>query len=221
MRFRIRFQKTNAMRFTGHLDLHKAWERTLRRAALPLAYSQGFHPQPKINLACALPLGFTSDDEMVDIRLEREVEPEEIQSRLQPSLPPGIRITAIEAIDLHEPALQTQVQSAEYCITMLVQVNGLKQKVDEILASKSLLRNRRGKEYDLRPLIEEIQILPDEEDGKARLAVRLAAREGATGRPEELISALGYDPFGARYHRTRLVVRDKLTDVFDAGKMAG
>jgi radical SAM-linked protein len=44
------------MRYTGHLDLHRAWERTFRRARLPLAYSQGFHPQPRLNLACALPL---------------------------------------------------------------------------------------------------------------------------------------------------------------------
>ncbi len=59
-RLRLTFAKTAAMRYTGHLDLHTTWERTLRRARLPLAYSQGFHPQPKIQLASALPLGFTS-----------------------------------------------------------------------------------------------------------------------------------------------------------------
>jgi radical SAM-linked protein len=70
MRIQITFSKTGAMRFTGHLDLHRAWERTFRRAALPLAYSQGYNPRPKMNLASALPLGFTSECEVIDVRLE-------------------------------------------------------------------------------------------------------------------------------------------------------
>jgi radical SAM-linked protein len=71
MRLRITFAKTEAMRFTSHLDLHKTWERTFRRARLPLAYSQGFNPHPHINLASALPLGFTGDQEVIDVWLER------------------------------------------------------------------------------------------------------------------------------------------------------
>ena len=58
MRVRLTFTKQGALRYTGHLDLHKILERSIRRAKLPLAYSQGYHPQPKINLAAALPLGF-------------------------------------------------------------------------------------------------------------------------------------------------------------------
>ncbi len=70
-RVRILFAKTDAMRFIGNLDLHKAWERSCRRAGLPLAYSQGYNPQPKLNLASALPLGFTSQAELIDIWLEQ------------------------------------------------------------------------------------------------------------------------------------------------------
>ena len=61
------------MRFTGHLDLHRAWERTFRRAGLPLAYSQGFNPHPRLNLASALPLGFTSEGEVIDVWLEQDL----------------------------------------------------------------------------------------------------------------------------------------------------
>lgn len=78
MRLRLTFAKTDAMRFTGNLDLHRTWERTIRRAGLPLAYSQGFHPQPRLNLASALPLGFTSQFEMVDVWLENEMPLEQI-----------------------------------------------------------------------------------------------------------------------------------------------
>ena len=69
MRVRITFSKQGALRFIGHLDLHRLWERAMRRANLPLTYSQGFHPQPKISLAAALPLGFSSRGEVLDARL--------------------------------------------------------------------------------------------------------------------------------------------------------
>ncbi|HLE27799.1 MAG TPA: TIGR03936 family radical SAM-associated protein, partial [Anaerolineales bacterium] len=69
-RLRLTFAKTAAMKFSGHLDLHKTWERTLRRARLPLAYSQGFNPQPRLQLASALPLGFTSECEVLDAWME-------------------------------------------------------------------------------------------------------------------------------------------------------
>ena len=58
MRLRLTFSKTGSLRYTGHLDLHTIWERTIRRAGLPLAYTQGFHPGPKIQIASALAAGF-------------------------------------------------------------------------------------------------------------------------------------------------------------------
>ena len=68
-RIRISFSKTEAMRFTGHLDLILTWERTFRRADLPLSYSEGFNPRPVINLAAPLPLGFISTAEIGDFWL--------------------------------------------------------------------------------------------------------------------------------------------------------
>jgi hypothetical protein len=70
MRIRLIFSKTGSLRYTGHLDLHTIWERTIRRAGLPLMYTQGFHPGPKIQLASALPLGFIGRCEIVDIWLD-------------------------------------------------------------------------------------------------------------------------------------------------------
>ncbi len=64
IRYRLRFHKTEAMRFTGHLDLHRALERTIRRSGLPLAYTRGFSPHPRLQLAAALPLGFVSRAEV-------------------------------------------------------------------------------------------------------------------------------------------------------------
>ena len=80
MRIRITFAKQGPLRYTGHLDLHKLWERAARRAELPLAYSQGFHPQPKMNIAAALPLGFSSRCEVMDMKLEHEIQLERLRT---------------------------------------------------------------------------------------------------------------------------------------------
>src|SRR5512140_3138353 len=109
MRIRITFTKQGALRYTGHLDLHKLWERTARRADLPLAYSQGFHPQPKMNIAAALPLGFSSRCEVMDLRLKDEISLEGLPEKLQATLPTGIRVLNVESVDERLPALQTLV----------------------------------------------------------------------------------------------------------------
>jgi len=204
IRIRIAFSKTEAMRYTGHLDLHRAWERTFRRAGLPLAYSQGFHPQPKLNLACALPLGFTSECELLDAWLDAPLPDSTIQDALAGALPPGIRIHSLEEIDPKAPALQTQVQSVVYWVTLLDPLPDLEARLARIFSAAALPRQRRGKSYDLRPLIEAIQRLPDATDGLPRLEMRLAARESATGRPEEVLAEFGVGIEAARVHRVKL-----------------
>ncbi len=196
------------MRYTGHLDLHRTWERVFRRADLPLAYSQGYHPQPRINLACALPLGFTSESEVVDVWIENDLPLVEVHQALIPALPPGIAILDIAEADPHEPALPTQVVASEYIVTLLDATYELNQRVAELLSAQELPRERRSKPYDLRPLIETIERLPDDPQGRARLKMRLSARSSATGRPEEVLAALDIPPESTRIHRTRLFFTD-------------
>src|SRR5512135_3154450 len=117
MRIRITFVKQGALRYTGHLDLHKLWERAARRAELPLAYSQGFHPQPKMNMAAALPLGFSSRCELVDMKLEHNISLDDLPARLNATLPAGLQVVRVEQVDETAPALQTQIDSAEYEVT--------------------------------------------------------------------------------------------------------
>ena len=208
MRIRITFSKQGALRYTGHLDLHKLWERAARRAELPLAYSQGFHPQPKMNLASALPLGFSSRCEVLDMRLERDIPLDGLSDRLNNTLPSGIHVLDVEQVEERAPALQTQVVAAEYEVRMIeADPSGsassgfgadLEQRIESLMAAESMIRTRRGKEYDLRPLIEELGIMND------KIAMKLSAREGATGRPEEVLDALGISFDQTRIERTRL-----------------
>ena len=214
MRVRVTFAKQGALRYTGQLDLHKLWERAARRAELPLAYSQGFHPQPKINIAAALPLGFSSRCEVMDMKLEKEIPLEGLKEKLQETLPTGIQVLNVESADDRAPALQTQVVAAEYYVILTepVDESELERRVDSVLESVSIIRERRGKKYDLRPLVEDLKIL--ESDGLRsvqaqthvlQIFMRLAAREGATGRPEEVLDVLGIPFEGTRIERTRLI----------------
>ena len=206
MRIRITFSKQGALRYTGHLDLHTLLERAARRASLPLAYSQGFHPSPKIQLASALPLGFSSRAELLDIWLTSDCELSQVQNDLQSTLPRDIQILGIQQVDDRAPALQTQLVAAEYEATIPEEfASNLTSRLSALSEAESLPRERRGKTYDLRPLIEAIEAAPADGSGKMRMRMRLTAREGATGRPEEVLSALEIPPESVRVERTRLI----------------
>ena len=200
MRVRLTFTKQGALRYTGHLDLHKILERSIRRAKLPLVYSQGYHPQPKLNLAAALPLGFSSRAEVMDIWLNEEVQ--DVPTALQEHVPPGLTILEATPVDERAPSLQSQVVAAEYQveITEAGYASGLTEKIASVMESESIPRVRRKKEYDLRPLIEELT-----QTRKNQLFMRLTAREGATGRPEEVLDAMGISLEDTRIERTRLL----------------
>lgn len=202
MRIRITFLKQGALRYTGHLDLHKLWERAARRAELPLAYSQGFHPQPKMNMAAALPLGFSSRCEVMDMKLEHDISLDNLATRLNDTLPAGLQVVEVQQVDERAPALQTQVAAAEYEVTLTESVDGseLQRKIDSVIESESIPRERRGKTYDLRPLVETLSLLHNH-----KIFMRLAAREGATGRPEEVLDVLGIAFEETRIERTRLL----------------
>lgn len=228
MRIRVTFSKTGSLRYIGHLDLQQVWERTARRAGLPLAYTQGFHPGPRIQIAAALPLGFSGRAEVVDLWLQDNVgadlrvRPGDEAQRddtqrddtqvvpykdlLQSTAPPGLDILSVEEVDEHSPALQTQVAAAEYEVTLLVAGEGsdTEAQVDKVLGAESLPRERRGKAYDLRPLILALEC------SDLLLRMTLSAREGATGRPEEVLAEIGIPVEAARVERTRLIFKNEI-----------
>lgn len=207
VRVRLKFSKSGSLRFVGNLDLQTIWERAARRADLPLSYSRGFHPQPKIQIAAPLPLGCSSRCEVVDIRLDQPVELASLRQRLEAAMPNGIGILDAGLIELNAPALQATLLAAEYEIVLLPGMDSglLTQRVDQMREASALPRARRGKSYDLRPLIESLELEVDKSDGTARLRMRLSAREGATGRPDEVLDALAVPVEDARIERTNLI----------------
>lgn len=189
-RYRISYSKNELMRYTSNLDVQKSWERSFRRAKLPIAYSQGFHPQPKIQLACPLPLGFLSENEILDFVTNDEIEILEIQNKLAGKTPPGIEIDEIMLVDLNQPSLQVQTQASRYRFEFLEPIDTelLKQNCENLMNQENILRERRGKSYNLRPLILDLYI--DQRNSDTVLRTTLSAKEKATGRPEEILLEL-------------------------------
>jgi len=201
-RYRVYFSKTEEMRFTGHLDLILTWERTFRRAGLPLAYSEGFSPRPVLNMAAPLPLGFTSIGEIGDFWLSDIVTIDKFRSDLEKSLPPGLLLREIREIeDIFGPKLPSLVLAASYSIILNETYADLAADINGLIISQNLIRERKGKSYDLRPLIKSIELDPSNPN---TVQMTLSNLPGATGRPDEVLAALGIPILGTRISRKEI-----------------
>lgn len=203
-RLRITFGKHGSQKYIGHLDLAKTWERILRRAEISLSYSQGFNARPKIQMATALSLGVTSDCEILDIWLDRPVPLEGLAVHLMSVSPPGLPIFNIQEVPVKAPALQTLIESSIYLIEPkeAIDPDDLRQRVSHLLAQPELQRTRNDKPYDLRPLVLALDI-----NEAGQLRAELALTNQGTGRPDELIDALGLVPATMSIHRIAFKLR--------------
>jgi radical SAM-linked protein len=197
MRIRIFYQKTLPLRFTSALDLQRIWERSLRRADLRIMYSQGFHPQPKIQLGIPLPLGFISDDECVDIWLENEVICDHLIKILEPNVPDGILINDIIQIEDHASPVVTTITVSEYLVkfwSIDTTDKILQVLIDDLLQQTSILRvKRKGKQYDLRPLILELRVSDKtERDSGYHISMKIVSKPNQTGRADEVLLSMGF-----------------------------
>lgn len=196
------------MRFTGHLDLILTWERTFRRASLPLSYSEGFNPRPVINLASPLPLGFISSAEIGDFWLSEAISQEEVGRSLEHSLPPGLIIHNVEDIpQIHGHKLPGLVERSEYNVSLSNDYSDLTQKIETLLRSEKVIRTRKRKEYDLRPLIHNIMIEKGQEDFPSLLTISLYSLPSGTGRPDEVLLALDIPQHEALICRTAIILK--------------
>lgn len=196
-RLRLKFSKTGALRFLSHLELINAIVRGIRRAGLPLRYSQGFHPLPKVSFSAPLPVGLESLEEYMDMELDRSgarVEPAEALKRLNAAMPKGISFLECGVIPL-----KLRIPSAmmtEYMIPLMNGPAGLNIEPEKIegfvrdcLAKDSIVirieKDGMVKEVDIRPQIAELSLA-----GDATLRMVLRSSPGASVRPHDVLSAL-------------------------------
>lgn len=225
-RLRLTFRKGGVVRYIGHLDLARALERAINRARVPVAYTQGFNRRPRISLAAALPLGYTSDAEMVDVWLLEALAPEEMLARLEPKLPAGITVIHVEEVILNSPSLQQLLSESTYEVEFLDPVDGeqLRREVERVVAAATLPRERKKDKqrptvYDLRPLILDLQ-LDDAAAGAPRLRMCLRQTASQFGRPDEVLRELGHDPLDTRINRVAIGLGGDVTTVADEAAAA-
>ena len=212
-RLRISFGKGNSIKYISHLDLHATWERAFRRAGIPLAYSQGFNPQAKLQLAAALPVGYTGRAELMDIFLDTPLTADMLEERLKPNLPAGLTVASIEEVDLKAPSLQASLAQAEYVVTMEqpgAAAEEIQQRVAQFLEASTWeqQRQRKGRmeTIDLRPLV--LCLTIDEPAQSAEsliLRMRVVAGQAANVRPDTVLEALGLPTTAHQTDRTELV----------------
>jgi radical SAM-linked protein len=191
-RLRVTFNKGEEVKYISHLDLMRLWERALRRAGVPLLHSQGYNPRPKISLAAPLAVGITGQREMMDVVLQRRLATEDVARAVNAQLPTGVALVEVQEVYAALPPLQAQMQGAEYVATLAVSEDRhqLEERITSLLGCDQLLRSRRGREYDLRPLVEKVW-LEEQAAGQYVLGMHLRAGEKGTGRPDEVLAALG------------------------------
>lgn len=204
IRIRITFQKTDSMRYIGHLDLYHTWIRTFRRAHLQVVHSQGFHPQPKIHLASALSLGYTGSREYLECWFDHDQPVDEIRARLEPAMHPYLKLVDVEEVDLKAEPMQVRICGAEYLVQLPERyLPDLQQKIDNLLAQPEIIVERRGKQINIRPWIFEARLDPQ----KSELTLNLSAGEGTTGRVDEVLEQLLIDPLDCLVDRTRIELK--------------
>ena len=204
MRIRMTYAKLGNLRFIGHLDLQRLFERALRRTNLPLRYTQGFSPHLRINLASALPLGFIGEAEQMDFWLDQEVPLDEVNKRLSKALPAELILKNLQMIDNQQPSLQASLLSSHFEIALPADVDtqALQLKIAALLDQDSLPVQRRKKTVDLKTLILDWQLV--NQAPKPLLKVTMKSTPLENGRPDELLELLGIDPADCVVTRTKM-----------------
>ena len=208
-RLRISFAKGEPIKYISHLDLTRTWERVFRRAGLPVAYSQGFNPRPRFQIAAALPVGVTGTAELLDVWLSEPMAPEEVCARLQPALPAGLEVSTVEEVELRAPSLQAQMRAADYraVVHSPEPVEALRGRVQTLLDAPTLPRQRHHKgkwqTYDLRPLVHTVTVTAGR-TGESFIEMRLQANPQGAGRADEVLDVLGLSMIPHSVERTTL-----------------
>ena len=193
-RFRIRYAKRGRLRFASHRDFQRAFERALRRAGVPMAYSAGFSPHPKISYANAAPTGTASEAEYLEIGVARECAADQLLAAIDAALPPGLDI--VDVVEVRTADFAARLQASRWRIVL----PGLKPAevagpVAELLSRPECLVERLTKngvrQFDVREALLEARVAPAA-DGAEDCAILTVVLRQATPavRPDDVLAAL-------------------------------
>ena len=211
MRALIRFGKQPRLRFISHLDLQRFFQRAVNRTGLPIAYTQGFNPHPVMSFGSALALGWTSEYEVIDIKLSAPMGRKRTEDAVRAALPEDLPVLEVRMVDDKHPAPMAQVRQAEYRIELMGEsAPAVIDSIDDFMKRDTVTAVKKTKsgekEINARPLV--IDLKPESNGFTARLM--LTERDSI--KPDLLIALLsdiaGVEPPEARIHRTLLLGED-------------
>ncbi len=189
---RLRYSRDILLRWTGHLDIVRMWDRAIQRSKIPVAYSQGFHPHQKVSFGPPLPLGLVSEDEYIDIELAQEISLEDVVEDLRPSIAGDITLLAAAIYDKKPGSLSSTLRYIDYSFSIDA-YPGIDRKIKEWLELESypIERTKRDKTrtIDIRAFVESIE----QQDDTVR-KIRLRVNNGSMARLTELGLALADTP---------------------------
>lgn len=226
MLIRMQFRKTREGRFLSHLDLMHTWERVIRRSGLPLGFTQGFNPHPKMNFASALAVGTTSDAEYMDLDFTEELTLEQINDALLPAIPPAFQIVDMKIVQNKKvPSLMSIIQRATYTLRLEFVEQVTQSQLDaaveafwqmeENIIYRFKKDSKDKKAVNIRPGVYTISLRQEEGTDDKHAVLDIIVQSGNDGniRPEEV--AYGLMNAGmpliqqvVRIHRTGLYALD-------------
>ena len=197
MRIIAAFQKNKEISYTSHLDVQRTLQRAFRRANLPLAYSKGFNPHPKLSFATALATGYTSDGEWFEVELDRPIEPQAFIERVNPALPDGMRVVEAFEADDSIDTLSKLIRAARYELTVhfdgAVAAQDVRNALDSIMGSEPVIVDKKTKSgikpTDIRPDILEASVKEVSDTSATLLVVGTLTAAGGL-RAETFVRAL-------------------------------
>ena len=201
------FERKGALSYIGHLDLKAVFERALRRAELPLLYTQGFNPRPMLEFALPLGVGIDTEGDWVDVAMEVPLDPDEYVKRINEELPDGVRVIRAVSIDEPKKSLMSVVTCAEYRI----EAPGITAALLDVFAKEQVETTKKSKGREVKTDIRPLLIKPLTSSTPDRAEYMCFAGSQLNLRPDVLLKAVcestGYDSAVAAEARiTRLAL---------------
>ncbi|CAB4692961.1 MAG: DUF2344 domain-containing protein [Actinobacteria bacterium] len=189
-RLRVRYAKRGRLRFTSHRDFSRAFERAVFRARIPMAYSSGFNPHPRISYAGAAPTGSASEAEYLEIGLAEVLDPARVHADLESSLPPGLDV--LEVVESAGGSLSDLLEASRWLLTVSGAAEAARAAVETFLAAPEVSVERMTKKglrtFDCRAAVVALEVV-EREDGGAQLD--LVLRHGVPAvRPDDVLRGL-------------------------------
>ena len=228
-RLRVRYAKRGRLRFTSHRDFSRAFERAVFRARVPMAYSSGFNPHPRISYAGAAPTGSASEAEYLELALAEVVVPADVHAMLDEALPPGLDV--LDVVESPGGSLSDLLEGSRWRIDLLVDHDTALDAVTRFLAADEALVERMTKkgmrEFDARGAVVSLAVLPSEAAGDlqpARTSLDVVLRHGTPAvRPDDVLRGLtavaglepGESPLMTRLEQGPLLASGAIGDPLD------